>query len=74
MRETFFGHSSANATAAVVILVPTVPVGMPSFTLCVVGGGAQTRERRGLHSHAEHGNEVTSLIRLGLRQRPRSVE
>src|SRR4051794_20234265 len=39
-------------------LVPTVPVGMPSWTLRVrMAADPDDAERRRRHSHAEHGNE-----------------
>ena len=53
-----FWHSSPNTTVEDPILVPTVPVGMPSSALCVVGAGTRTQERPARHSHAEHGNEI----------------
>ena len=56
------------------MLVPTVPVGMPSSTLCVFGAGAGTRERPPRHSHAERGNEMISWRRLASRQWPGGVE
>ncbi len=36
--------------------------------------GAGTPERPGRHSHADHGNEMNSLRRFGLRQRPGGVQ
>ena len=69
----FFRHSSPNTTAEHPVLVPTVPVGMASSTLCVVVQ-RWTLERPGRHSHAEHGNETNRLRRFGLRQWPGGVE
>jgi hypothetical protein len=40
-------------------LVPTVSVGMPSPTLCVVGMvEAEDAERPRVHSHGDRGNEL----------------
>ncbi|AWA38555.1 hypothetical protein DBV33_08110 [Pseudomonas fluorescens] len=37
------------------LIVPTLRVGMPQWTLCVRFG--RDAERPGLHSHAERGND-----------------
>ncbi len=55
------------------VLVPTVPVGMPSSTLRVFVQ-RWTRERPRRHSHAERGNEMISWRRLASRQWPGVVE
>ncbi len=47
-----------------IALVPTLRVGMPSCTLRVprvVALGDTDAERRGRHSHAERGNELTII-------------
>ncbi|KAA0986952.1 hypothetical protein FQ192_22635 [Pseudomonas sp. ANT_J12] len=41
-----------------VLIVPTLRVGMPQWTLCVRCWDA---ERPGLHSHAERGNDHHAL-------------
>jgi hypothetical protein len=62
------GDSSPNSTALStqppkwkrLPLVPTLRMGMPSGTLCVLRGASRRAldaERRRLHSHAERGNE-----------------
>ena len=56
------------------VLVPTVPVGMPSSTLCVFGAGGGTRVRPRRRFHAERGNEMNSSRRLAWRQWPGGVE
>lgn len=63
-----FRHSSPNTTTEGPGLVPTVPVGMPSSTLRVDGGGTRTRERPRRYFHAERGNEIKPFARFGVRQ------
>ncbi|KAA0995881.1 hypothetical protein FQ192_07505 [Pseudomonas sp. ANT_J12] len=53
--------SSAQGTGCCVI-VPTLCVGMPQWTLCVRSWDA---ERPGLHSHVERGNDRYSGIAFG---------
>ncbi|TMU79854.1 hypothetical protein FGA82_12550 [Pseudomonas fluorescens] len=43
--------------AASTVIVPTLCVGMPQWTLCVRCWDA---ERPGLHSHAERGNDQSA--------------
>ena len=50
------------------MLVPTVPVGMPSSTLRVFGAGAGTRESPRRRFHAARGDEMNSWRRLAWRQ------